>query len=230
MRTVVILFAFVILSATCVSANVWYVKADGTGDVPTIQDAIYTSGNGDTVLVAPGTYTGTGNRELDFLGKAIIVMAESSYDSTVTNPSIIYCQDHKAFYFHTNEDITSIVDGFEIEAGFGVAGIQCVFSSPTIRNNWIHGSRWAVDTDSSNVIVENNVITNLLGMVTEGIKCSGGTPIIRNNTIDLGNEDCTGIWCLNDASATITGNTPYCFLGAPDFSPYSGGKLKSHGT
>jgi len=38
-------------------------------DYPTIQEAINTSVNGDTVLVAPGTYV----ENIDFVGKAIIV-------------------------------------------------------------------------------------------------------------------------------------------------------------
>jgi parallel beta helix pectate lyase-like protein len=39
------------------AATVWEVKADGTGDVPTIQAAIDAAGLQDTVLVFPGTYT-----------------------------------------------------------------------------------------------------------------------------------------------------------------------------
>jgi Chlamydia polymorphic membrane protein (Chlamydia_PMP) repeat len=38
-------------------ATVWEVKADGTGDVPTLQAAIEAAVSGDTVLVFPGTYT-----------------------------------------------------------------------------------------------------------------------------------------------------------------------------
>ena len=42
-------------------------------DYPTIQSAIDAAVDGDEVLVADGTYTGEGNKDLDFSGKAIAV-------------------------------------------------------------------------------------------------------------------------------------------------------------
>ena len=44
----------------------WSVNAEGTGDAPSIQAAIDSCAAGDTVLAAPGTYTGAGNRDIDF--------------------------------------------------------------------------------------------------------------------------------------------------------------------
>ena len=49
-------------------------------DYPTIQSAINAASNGDTVLVHTGTYTGIGNRDLDFHGKAITVRSENPDD------------------------------------------------------------------------------------------------------------------------------------------------------
>ncbi|MHC4643546.1 MAG: carboxypeptidase-like regulatory domain-containing protein, partial [Planctomycetota bacterium] len=45
------------------------VKADGSGDVATIQAAIDGAVNGDVVVLQAGIYTGSGNRDIDFLGK-----------------------------------------------------------------------------------------------------------------------------------------------------------------
>ena len=42
--------------ANPVSARTWYVKADGTGDAPTIQAALDSASSGDVVLVAASTY------------------------------------------------------------------------------------------------------------------------------------------------------------------------------
>jgi len=49
------------------------VDSDGPADFTTIQAAIDTSADDDTVIVRPGTYTGHGNRDIDFKGKAITV-------------------------------------------------------------------------------------------------------------------------------------------------------------
>ena len=54
-------------------ADEYVVLPDGTGDFPTIQAAIAAVADGDVILLAAGTFTGEGNRDLDFLGKGITV-------------------------------------------------------------------------------------------------------------------------------------------------------------
>ena len=56
--TAYLLLAAVVASlpASEIKARTWYVKADRSGDVPTIQAGIDSAAVGDTVLVAPGTY------------------------------------------------------------------------------------------------------------------------------------------------------------------------------
>jgi len=114
------------------------------GDYPTIQGGIDASEDGDTVLVADGTYTGDGNKEIDFNGKTITVKSANGADLT-----IIDCEsDGRGFNFQNVEGPYSTLEGFTITNGSVVdgkldacgGGIRCTDSSPTIRNCIIRGN------------------------------------------------------------------------------------------
>ncbi|MHC4738933.1 MAG: right-handed parallel beta-helix repeat-containing protein, partial [Planctomycetota bacterium] len=84
----------------------------------TIQSAINAASDGDTVLVHTGTYTGPGNRELDFHGKAITVRSENPDNPGIVATTIIDCQrSGRAFDFNHGEGADSIVAGFTIRNG-----------------------------------------------------------------------------------------------------------------
>ncbi len=137
-----------ILALTCLffaipcSARTIIVDANGTGDYPTIQAAINDANDGDTVELQPGTYTGIGNRDIDFLGKAITVRSIDPNDPSIVDNTIIDCGwSGRGFYFHSGEGANSILEGFTIEYGYleefepiGGAGICIRNSSPTIGN------------------------------------------------------------------------------------------------
>ncbi|MBT5656836.1 MAG: hypothetical protein HOI89_03535, partial [Phycisphaerae bacterium] len=52
-------------------------------DYTTIQAAVDAASNGDEILVAPGTYTGTGDEVVDTLGKAITIKASGTPEETI---------------------------------------------------------------------------------------------------------------------------------------------------
>ncbi len=95
------------------------VRADGTGDYPTIQAAIGAAVDGDEVVCANGTYTGPGNRDIDFLGKAITVRSIDPNDPNIAAATVIDCNAtpddrHRGFWFHNGEDGNSVLDGLTI--------------------------------------------------------------------------------------------------------------------
>ncbi|MCK4606243.1 MAG: right-handed parallel beta-helix repeat-containing protein [candidate division Zixibacteria bacterium] len=197
------------------------------GDQPTIQAGIDAAVNGDTVLVANGTYTGDGNRDIDFGGKGIVLRSENGPDFTIIdcNCSVIDC--HRGFFFHSGEDSAAVVDGFTITDGCGCyggyteqsvgSGIRCdSSSSPTITNNTISGNS-AIGgggiscNDHSNPIISNNTIRgNSAFFGGGGISCNDhSNPTISSNTIS-GNSGFSGgggISCNDHSSPTISNNT-----------------------
>jgi len=180
---------------------------------PTIQSGINAAVDGDTVLVANGTYTGTGNKDLDFLGKTILVTSENGAETCIIN-----CQNSgRGFYFHSGEDSTSVLRGFTITQGYvdgGGGAIYCNLSCPKIFHNNITGNRaegaggGIYCSGSSPVITDNDVTANYAYYGGGISSVSGfGTFIARNN-ICSNNADGIGggIYCINDSVPMITGN------------------------
>ncbi len=80
---------------------------------PTIQAAIDAAIHGDEVVVADGTYTGAGNKDIDFLGKRITVRSAQGPQFT-----IIDCENSgRGFSFHRGETAASVLQGFTITRG-----------------------------------------------------------------------------------------------------------------
>lgn len=130
----------------CETMNrVWYVMADGSGDAPTIQAAVDSCINGDTVLAADGIFVGEGNYNIDFSGKIIVVMSENGPENTIIDCEGSHDEtSRRGFIFRNEEGAESILNGFAIKNGMGVsdseisgdaAGALVVLNaSPTIMN------------------------------------------------------------------------------------------------
>jgi len=108
------------------------------GPKKTIQAAIYATGPHDTVIVADGTYTGPGNRDLDVGDKLITVRSANG----PTN-CIIDCERRgRGVYLDSGATEAARVDGFTIRNGsadYG-GGIFCWYGTPTIINCVISGN------------------------------------------------------------------------------------------
>ncbi len=79
------------------------------------------------VVPTPATYTGAGNVDLDFKGKAITVRAIEPRNFDTVTTTVINCQGssankHRAFNFHTGEDANSVVKGLTIINGYQTSG------------------------------------------------------------------------------------------------------------
>jgi hypothetical protein len=119
----------------------WVASASATiirvpSEQPTIQAGIDAASVGDTVLVAPGTYTGPGNRSMNFGGKDIVLRSAAGPDLT-----IIDCQGwpgdpRRAFRFDSGETESAVIEGFTVQHGYEHTGggIYTRDSSPSVTD------------------------------------------------------------------------------------------------
>ena len=88
---------------------------------PTIQAAVNAAASGDTVLVADGTYSGPGNRDIDFNGKNLTVTSQHGAASTVIDCGGTNTTDgsgnHRGFYLHSAET-NAVIRGFTVKNGY----------------------------------------------------------------------------------------------------------------
>jgi hypothetical protein len=107
----------------------------------TIQAGIDAATTGDTVWVADGTYTGTGNKELTWSGAVKHITVRSVNGA---NNCIIDCQGSgRGFYFYnTGQNSSDLIQGFTIRNGnvSDDGGVFCWNSSPSITNCTISGN------------------------------------------------------------------------------------------
>ncbi|MHC4458180.1 MAG: right-handed parallel beta-helix repeat-containing protein, partial [Planctomycetota bacterium] len=198
MKNLFFAIAYLFLTITC-QAQVITVDDNGPADFNSIQLAIDSAIDGDTVIVAPGTYTGPGNRDIDFLGKPITVRSSDPNDPNIIAATIINCegsweQPYRGFYFHRGENVSSVLDGLTITNGrakYG-GGIRFYESSPTISNCIISGNIGGGGgcgssygggiycAPRSSPTINNCTIANNAAGFGGGIACFESNPMITN--------------------------------------------------
>lgn len=169
-------------------------------DQPTIQQAIDAASNGDSVLVAAGTYL----ERLDFKGKAITLTSEQGPAGTIIDGA----QVGSVLTFQTSETPNTKVIGFTIQNGNGSfgSGAYVNLASPTLTGNVFQGNAGgAIWGNSTSMLLERNLFMNHtcnsqnLNAVATFVNSS--SPVIKNNV--FANNHCPAI------DVTLpTGNTP----------------------
>ena len=129
------------LAVVCPAATgeIIYVDDDGSADFDTIQAVIDDANDGDTVLVAAGTYTGDGNRDIDFAGKAITVKSENGPQTCIIDCQGSEDDPHRGFYFHSGEEANSVIEGFTITGGYIT---RYASGGRTLHEKYRHQWRW----------------------------------------------------------------------------------------
>ena len=204
LKSGVIILVFVVGMVSIAAGRTIYVDDDGPADFNTIQAAIDDSNDGDTIIVADGTYTGNGNRDIDYFGKAITARSENGPENCIIDCNGTWTEYHRGFDFHSGEDANSIVDGFTITNGYTYdgGGIKCCYSSSPII---------------SNCVIMGNSFNNNGG----GIYCRDSSPTLTNCTFNdnwcqTGYIDppedligCGGAMCNYENSSPILSNCTF---------------------
>ena len=142
--------ALLLLSIVSIShARTWYVKADGTGDTPTIQAAIESAAQDDSILVGPGVYSWSNQGTGDEYGMirimrdwpAMTIASEQGAEMTILDGEnrgrIFFYQGH-----YPDFPGGLIIDGFTFTRGTPTqagnlvgGGFTAHLSSPIIKNS-----------------------------------------------------------------------------------------------
>ncbi len=143
----------------------------------TIQAGLVAAYSGDTVLVADGIYTGEGNRDINFMGRAIHLMSENGPETCIIDCQGTEEDRNRGFWFRNSEDPDSILDGFTIRNGYAYDGggiridINC---SPTITGCIITGNTAIRDGGGICCYMADPVITGNLFSCNRALGAGGG--------------------------------------------------------
>lgn len=169
-----------------------------------IQAAIDAANNGDTIIVAPGTY----RENLNFKGKSITLKSSNPLDSEVVASTIIAGNNFGPVIVVNSGETGAVIQGFTITNGtYGFnaidGGIRVVGASVTISRNIITDNVGpgihlenatncvieynAISANSSGISIADssaeivgNIVSNNSGA---GFNISEGEHVIRGNTI-----------------------------------------------
>jgi hypothetical protein len=132
MRSLLVLLSgAVLLSAGLCWGGTIYVKPDGTGDAPTIAAAMDSAAVGDTLLLASGTFTGEGNRDVEIPDKNLVIRSETGN----ADDCVIDFEENLGFRFEGGSAVikgvtmTSASCAILVCPGWAVLRVRdCVFS------------------------------------------------------------------------------------------------------
>jgi len=170
---------------------------------PTIQAGINAAVNGDTVLVADGTYTGSGNRDIQFYGKSVKLISENGPESTIIDCEADPYDQHRGVYFNQYETPETLIKGFKVKNASMMdgGGICCFHSSPTIKNCILtsNGDVGIRCYYASYPVLDSVVFDENPG---RGMFVSGSSPILQNCVFK--NNGFGGLFCYDSDPITLT--------------------------
>ena len=184
----------------CHTLTMIRVTPEGTGDAATIADAVEAAVAGDTILLAPGVFTGPGNRNIFSRGFPVFITSEAGAAETV-----IDCGEggdaYYGFYFGGGEDTSTVLEGVTIKGagkgalvfhnGSGPLVRDCVLKDNRYMGGW-HGGGVIVETGSVPVIRRCVISDNSGSPYGGGIYSKSAAPVIEDCEISGNSAENSG--------------------------------------
>lgn len=213
---------------TKVAADLLTVRADGSGEYPTIQAAVLAASHHDTIGLEDGLFRGPGNRDVDFLGKVLVIRSLSGDPTACTVDSEGGVgNERRGFRIWEVPGPGNVLEGITVEHGYrpqyssfplGHGGaVACYRSSLTLRRcifreNWAQygGAVYVQEGDAK--LLDCSFTGNTGNTVGGGLQLLLGTAIVEDcvftgNLSTAGGGLCCDVeseWTIR--GCTITGN------------------------
>ncbi len=159
------------------------VDCNGAGEYLDIDTAIRDAHSGDTIEVAPCTYTG----QVNFLGRAVHIIATGGPSVT----TIVGTPGESVVYAHRGEGPGTILEGFTITGGGGdlVPAIEEQFSSLVLKNDIITGNAGNITIYARSALLTlDGVTVDGTNTASEGMVIQGrrGQIVVKDSSITCG--------------------------------------------
>jgi uncharacterized repeat protein (TIGR01451 family) len=211
-----VLLVTILVSQPVRAAGPWYVAPTGSdgntclsavSPCATINGALAKISPGDTVLVATGTYTGTGTEVVTLNISATLSGGWNSGFTTQTGMSTIDGQGARRGVT-VNSGVTAILEYFVVRNGFLLNnGGDGIFNSGTVtlNNSTVSGNKNGVYNDHGTLALNNSTIN---GNTERGIINNLGSMTISNSTVSGNSTQLdSGGGIFNFGTMTISNTT-----------------------
>jgi hypothetical protein len=168
-----------LVASTAMAADIFVPQ-----DVGTIQGAIDLAGDGDRVLIAPGTY----EERIDFSGKNITIESTDGASATVIDGG-----GAVGFVVTLNSGETrdAVLRGLTITGGFGEPGSNGA------------GPGGGILIENASPLIEDCIVTGNAGIFGGGIAITGGSTLVKG-TLLTGNQALQGAGIsIEDGTLTV---------------------------
>lgn len=191
-------------------------------DAPTVQAAINEASNGDTILVAPGTY----DENINFNGKAITIKGSGAASATILDGQALAA----VVTFDSGEGRESVLSNLTVQNGspsnapvsgvpiVGAGGIYINGAAPTIQGDVIQNNfSCGIGIFSGAPLIEGNTIT---GTTVNEFESCGGANLTSTVNPANGTAIFQAGYASDGQSTEIIGNTIENNNGIGEVTPY----------